>query len=301
VYATDKPVVIGQVSPRRPVPDHIAPPEYAATGQPAPRATAPDACVKATPEAIARMRRAGAAAREVLEAVLSAVKAGVRTDALDAIAHAAALERNAYPSPLNYRGFPKSLCTSVNEVICHGIPDDRPLMDGDIVNCDVTVYLDGMHGDCSETVFVGRPDAASARLVEVTYASMMAAIEAVKPGVRFNEIGRIIGNMAREAGLGVVRDFAGHGIGERFHMPPTVAHYFDRRITARMVEGMTFTIEPMLSLGSAESRLMPDGWTAVTADLSRSAQFEHTVLVTKMGAEILTGSPRAPFFQTRPV
>ena len=294
------PIVLGQVSPMRAVPEAIARPEYAATGQPAPRATTPDACVKRTPDAIDRMRRAGAVARAVLEEVLAAVAVGVRTEALDVIAHEAALRHGAYPSPLNYRGFPKSLCTSVNEVICHGIPDDRPLEDGDIVNCDVTVYLDGMHGDCSETVFVGRPDAASRRLVEVTYDALMAAIAVVKPGLRINEIGNVIGKIAKANGLGVVRDFAGHGIGERFHMPPTVAHYFDRRITQRVVEGMTFTIEPMLTLGSADSRMLGDGWTAVTADRSRSAQFEHTILVTATGAEVLTGSPTAPFFRTRP-
>lgn len=291
------PVMIGQVSPMRTVPAHIPRPEYAETGRPARRVSTPEATVKRTPEAIERMRRAGALAREVLEIALAAVKPGVRTDEIDAIVHEATIARGAYPSPLNYHGFPKSLCTSVNEVICHGIPDDRALREGDIVNCDITLYYDGMHGDCSETVFVGEPDPASARLVELTYEAMMAGIKVVKPGTRFNEIGRVIGAFARKHKLGVVRDFAGHGIGEYFHMPPTVTHYYDRHLLLRMVEGMTFTIEPMLTLGTHQSLTLADGWTAITTDRSRTAQFEHTVLVTKTGVEILTGSSEGPFFR----
>jgi methionyl aminopeptidase len=292
------PLAPGRLSPTRGVPDHIPRPEYAHTGVPAPRG-GPDAAVKTTPEAIERMRRAGRLAREVLDEVLAAVAVGVTTDALDALAHEAAIARGAYPSPLNYRGFPKSLCTSVNEVICHGIPDDRALQSGDLINCDVTVFVDGMHGDCSETVFVGEPDAASRHLVERTYEALMAGIAVARPGNRVNEIGKVIGQLAKEAGLGVVRDFAGHGIGERFHMAPTVAHYYERLNLARIKPGMTFTIEPMLTLGSPECRIWADGWTAVTADLSRTAQFEHTILITERGAEILTGGPRAPHFRTR--
>ncbi|MCB9523000.1 MAG: type I methionyl aminopeptidase [Myxococcales bacterium] len=290
------PITLGHLSPPRSVPPHIPRPEYAETGEPAPRGRV--SCVKSTPEAIERMRAAGRVAREVLEITLDAVKPGITTDALDAIAHEAAVARGAYPSPLNYRGFPKSICTSVNEVICHGIPDDRKLMRGDLVNCDITVYYQGMHGDCSETVFVGEPDAESLHLVRTTYDAMMAGIAVVKPGERFNSIGKTIARIAKDAGLGVVRAFAGHGIGELFHMPPSVAHHYERTLRLRMEPGMTFTIEPMLNLGGPDCHILADDWTAITADRRRSAQFEHTVLVTPTGVEILTGSARGPLFQT---
>ena len=245
-------------------------------------------------EELTRMRRACAAAREVLEEVLDAVKPGVTTEELDVIAHEASIRRGGYPSPLGYRGFPKSLCTSINEVICHGIPDpERVLKDGDIINCDVTLFLDGMHGDCSETVFVGTPSQEAADLVDFTYKSLMAAIEVVRPGKKLNEIGKVISRMAKSAGYSVVRDFSGHGIGPVFHMAPHVVHYYERSNYATIKEGMTFTIEPMINIGEFYADTLDDGWTALTLDRSLSAQFEHTIYVGKKGADILTmGSPR---------
>lgn len=290
------PIALGRLSPKRTVPAHIVRPEYAEDGRPADRRGR--SCVK-TGDALVRMRRACTVAREILDIALDAVAVGVTTDEIDRIVHAATIERGAYPSTLNYVGFPKSLCTSANEVICHGIPDDRRLVDGDIVNCDVTIYIDGMHGDCSETVFVGTPDPQSRMLVEQTYASMMLGIAAVKPGVRLNEVGKAIARHAKTHKLGVVRDFAGHGIGELFHLAPTVAHYYDRHSRLRLKPGMTFTIEPMLTLGAFESLTLTDNWTAITRDRSRSAQFEHTILVTETGAEILTNSARAPVFRSQ--
>jgi methionyl aminopeptidase len=241
------------------------------------------------------MRNAGRIARDVLDTILNHVKAGITTDALDKIAHARILELGAYPSPLNYMGFPKSICTSVNEVVVHGIPDDRQLVDGDIINCDVTVYADGMHGDCSETVFVGVVDEAAQKLVHVTWECLMKGIDVVKPGMFFNSIGRVIERHATEHGFSVVREFTGHGIGQYFHMAPYVAHFFEAGNKKVIEEGMTFTIEPMINAGGAECHFWKDKWTAVTTDLSRSAQFEHTILVTADGAEILTGG-RVPFF-----
>lgn len=244
-------------------------------------------------EDLERMRKACKAAREVLEEVLAAVKPGVSTEELDIIAHQACIARGGYPSPLGYRGFPKSLCTSINEVICHGIPDPKRILeDGDIINCDVTIYLDGMHGDCSETVFVGTPSPEAQKLVDFTYRSLMAAIEIVKPGKKLNEIGKLISKMAKTAGYSVVRDFSGHGIGPVFHMPPHVVHYYERSNFTVIKEGMTFTIEPMINIGELYADMLDDGWTALTLDRSLSAQFEHTIHISKKGAEILTmGKP----------
>jgi methionyl aminopeptidase len=274
----------GIQSPRRVVPPGIARPDYASTGQPA-KVSAP--LIK-TPEEIERMRRASRAAAEVLAEVGAAVAPGVTTDALDALAHQACIDRGGYPSPLNYHDYPKSLCTSVNEVICHGIPDSRALKDGDIVNLDVTIFLDGMHGDTNATFPVGTLDAASRRLIDVTGECLLRGIAAVEPGSPLNAIGRAIQEHAEAHGLGVVRAFVGHGIGEVFHMAPQVAHYYDARVTSRVQPGMTFTIEPMITLGGFDHRVWDDGWTAVTVDGSRTAQFEHTILVTDDGVEILT-------------
>jgi methionyl aminopeptidase len=275
----------GTVSPRRPVPPGIPLPDYVADG--VPQARPPRSVIKGPP-AIAGMRAACAAARRVLDRTLAAVAIGVTTDALDAIAHDACLAEGGYPSCLGYHGYPKSICTSINEVICHGIPDSRPLADGDIINVDVTIFLGGFHGDCSETVMVGTPDAESARLIEVTRECLLRGIGAAGPGVRICEIGRVIERHATAYGYGVVRKFIGHGIGEQFHMDPQVPHYYDRRATGILQPGMTFTIEPMINLGSWRHRMWDDGWTAVTEDLRRSAQFEHTVLITATGVEILT-------------
>ena len=277
----------GRVSPVRPVPAGIARPDYAETGEPARRG---EPMVK-SPDVLRRMRVAGRAAAEVLAVAGAAVAPGVTTDALDALVHEECLRRGAYPSPLNYTGnpnFPKSVCTSVNEVICHGIPDDRPLADGDIVNLDVTVYLDGVHGDTNATFFVGRVDEASRKLVTVTAECLALGIEAVRPGRPINAIGRAIEAHAAQHRYGVVRNFVGHGIGESFHAAPSVPHYFDPRATTVMEPGMTFTIEPMITMGTWRCVVWDDGWTAVTADGQRTAQFEHTLVVTDDGAEILT-------------
>ena len=276
----------GIVGPPRPVPRRIARPPYVRNtrGEPGPSRMAP----VRYPAEIDAMRRAGAAAAEVLIIAGGHVAPGVTTDAIDAVVHAEVLDRGAYPSPLGYRTFPKSVCTSVNEVICHGIPDSRPLAAGDIVNVDVTVYLDGVHGDTSAMFFVGEVDAESRRLVSGTLRSLQAAIEVVVPGVPVSAIGRAIEGVARPGRLGVVREFVGHGVGPDFHGNLQIPHYHDPRNSSPLGEGMTFTIEPMLTLGSPQVDLWNDGWTAVTADRSRSAQFEHTLLVTSDGVEILT-------------
>ncbi len=288
-----KPTVFaGSVSPSRSVPLPIGRPEYAATGVPGPYKLS---CIKATDDQIERMRKASALARQVLDTVLSEVRPGIATDELDRIAHERILGLGAYPSPLNYMGFPKSICTSVNEVVVHGIPDSRLLVEGDIVNCDVTVFAHGMHGDCSETVFVGEVDAASKKLVRVTWECLLKAIDVVRPGQLINAIGLVIEAHARQNGFSIVREFTGHGIGESFHMSPYIAHFYEPDNPARIEEGMTFTIEPMINAGVAECVIWPDKWTAVTADLARSAQFEHTLLVTRDGVEVLTGG-REPWF-----
>jgi methionyl aminopeptidase len=287
----------GRVSNMRAVPDHIARPPYAdPDAPPLPRQPAQ----RMTAEQVTRMRRAGRIARDVLDVVAEAAKPGVTTEELDALGHEEMIRRGAYPSTLNYYGsprYPKSLCTSVNEVICHGIPDDRPLRDGDIVNIDVTAYVDGMHGDNSVMVLVGDVDEASRQLVQVTYEAMMRGIEAVRPGAPISDIGRAIETHATAHGYGVVRAFVGHGVGEQFHTDPVIPHYYDPRADTRLQPGWTFTIEPMLNEGSPDFRMWDDGWTAVTADLRRSAQWEHTLLVTDAGVEILTlpaGEPQ-PF------
>jgi methionyl aminopeptidase len=277
-----KRVRAGVVSPRRSVPPEIIRPDYAETGLPGP-GLASDPATR-----LERIRRACRAAAEVLEETGRAVKAGVTTDAIDALCHAAYLKRGGFPSTLNYRGFPKSLCTSVNEVVLHGIPDSRALEEGDIVNLDVTIFLDGVHGDCSATFAVGAIDEPSQRLIRVTQESLQVGIDAVKPGLPVNAIGRAIEQFATRQGYGVVREFCGHGIGEVFHSDPQVCHVFDPHNDAIMEEGMVFTIEPMLTIGSAQLYSWDDGWTIVTADGKRSAQFEHTLLVTRDGAEILT-------------
>lgn len=284
-------VMPGKISPERPVPPEIVRPPYVNGVRPKSRS-----CLK-RPEEWPLMREAGAAARKVLDAVIRAAKPGVTTDYLDQVAHEETLKLGAYPSCLNYCGYPKSICTSVNEVICHGIPDDRPLKDGDILNCDMTVYLNGYHGDCNETIFIGKPDAESVKLVRCAYDCMMAGIEVVKIGRNFNVIGAAIEARAEKDHFSVVRDYTGHGIGADFHMSPHVFHYFDRYCRSIIEEGMTFTIEPMINVGTWRCKIWSDDWTTVTADLKRTAQFEHTILVTKDGPEILTGSDQTPYFK----
>ncbi|MCU1486603.1 MAG: Methionine aminopeptidase [Actinomycetia bacterium] len=279
-------VTPGRVSPERLVPAHIGRPAYA--DGPVTRWSEPR--VKA-PEIIERMRVAGKAAGEILAAAGAQVAPGVTTDEIDAFVHELTIEKGGYPSPLNYgtsNPYPKSVCTSVNEVICHGIPDDRALLEGDIVNLDVTIYLDGVHGDCNATFAVGQIDDASQRLIDVTRQCLDRAIEQVGPGRPFNLIGKAIEEHAHANKLGVVRDFVGHGIGEQFHTDLQIPHYYEPRLSTLMETGMTFTIEPMITMGSWQARVWDDGWTAVTADGSRTAQFEHTVLVTDDGVDVLT-------------
>jgi methionyl aminopeptidase len=266
------------------VPDGIVPTDYYLTGRPARRE---ESMVK-SPEVIERMRRACRIAAEVLAVTGQAVAPGVTTDELDRIAHQAYIDRGAYPSTLNYHGYPKSICTSVNEVICHGIPDDRPLEDGDIVNIDVTAYIDGVHGDCNATFLAGDVDPDTRRLVEVTRECRDLGIGAVRPGRPLSDIGRAIQVHAEAQGYGVVRTFVGHGIGEQFHLPPNVPHYFTESASTIMKPGMTFTVEPMITMGSWRERMWDNGWTAVTTDGRRTAQFEHTLVVTDDGAEVLT-------------
>ncbi|MBE2248312.1 MAG: type I methionyl aminopeptidase [Myxococcus sp.] len=278
-------VVPGEVTPKREVPIMIRRPDYAETGVPS-RGSGRNV---RTPEELVRMRRACRAAAEVLRKSGEQVKPGVTTDSIDAYSHDLIVSLGGYPSPLNYRGFPKSICSSVNEVICHGIPDGRVLLDGDIVNLDITVFLDGMHGDCNATFLVGDSvDDESRALVRVTHECLMKGIEAVRPGRPISDIGRAIELHADAHGYGVVRSYCGHGIGDVFHSNLQIPHYFDARSNTRMEPGMTFTIEPMITLGTWEESHWNDDWTVVTKDLRRTAQFEHTVLVTETGVEILT-------------
>ncbi|MEV5556532.1 type I methionyl aminopeptidase [Nonomuraea wenchangensis] len=273
----------GRVSPMRKVPAHIERPEY--VGKKRPKTGESD--VK-SPEMIERMRVAGRIAAQALEEVGRHVRPGVTTDELDVVGHEFLLDHGAYPSTLGYKGYPKSLCTSINEVICHGIPDDTVLRDGDIVNVDITAYIGGVHGDTDATFLVGEVDEESRLLVERTREATMRAIRAVAPGRQLNVVGRVIEAYAKRFGYGVVRDFTGHGIGATFHSGLMVPHYDDPSLRVELVPGMTFTIEPMLTLGTIEYEIWPDKWTAVTADRRRTAQFEHTIVVTDTGSEILT-------------
>lgn len=287
----------GRLSPWREVPDHIVRPPYATevrSGVPVspyvyggvPPDT--DEPLVKSPEVIERMRRAGAAAAEVLIEAGEAVRPGITTDEIDRIVHEACIARGGYPSPLGYRGFPKSVCTSVNEVICHGIPDDRVLLEGDVVDIDVTIYLDGVHGDTNATFPVGRVDDGSRRLIQVTRECTELGIAAVVPGAPVNVIGRAIQEHAEANGFEVVRAFIGHAIGESFHGDLAIPHYFEPRADTVLEPGMTFTVEPMISMGTWRHEIWDDGWTASTPDHSRVAQFEHTLVVTDDGAERLT-------------
>jgi len=278
-------VAPGALSGRRAVPASIARPEYVDRPAPA-KYTGPE--VKDS-ETIEKMRIAGRIAARAMEAAAAAIAPGVTTDELDRIGHEFMLDHGGYPSTLGYRHFPKSLCTSVNEVICHGIPDDRPLEDGDIVNIDITVFIGGVHGDTDATYLCGDVDEESRLLVERTREAMMRGIKAAVPGREINVIGRVIQSYAKRFGYGVVRDFTGHGIGTAFHSGLVVPHYDAAPQFNTVIEpGMTFTIEPMLNLGTAEWDMWDDNWTVVTKDRRRSAQFEHTIVINDTGAEILT-------------
>ncbi|MCW2795021.1 MAG: map [Nocardioides sp.] len=239
-------------------------------------------------ETIDKMRVAGRLAAQARELVGSHVEPGITTDHLDRIGHEFLCDHGAYPSTLGYRGFPKSLCSSVNEVICHGIPDSRRVEDGDIVNIDITAFLDGVHGDTNATFLAGHVDEESRLLVQRTREALDRGINAVRPGRRINVIGRVIESYAKRHGYGVVRDFTGHGIGSSFHSGLIIPHYDEPAYDDVMDVGMTFTIEPMLNLGSPDWEMWDDGWTVVTRDRRRSAQFEHTLVVTATGAEVLT-------------
>lgn len=240
-----------------------------------------------------KMRAAGRLAAEVLDYITDFVKIGVTTDFLNDLCHKKILENGAIPAPLNYRGYPKSICTSVNHVICHGIPNDKELKEGDILNIDVTVILDGWHGDTSRMYYLGKPSVKAKRLTEVTYEAMMRGIEQVKPGAHTGDIGHAIQSYAEKQGFSVVRDYCGHGIGLIFHTEPNITHYGNKGSGVVLEEGMFFTVEPMINAGACETILSKhDGWTVTTRDKSLSAQFEHTIGITKNGAEIFTKSPR---------
>ncbi|KAJ3725988.1 peptidase M24, structural domain-containing protein [Lentinula raphanica] len=285
------------LSPRRTVPDHIPRPDYAATGNPfseIKEAGQPPRIL--TSEEIEKMRTACRLSREVLDIAASHVRPGITTDEIDEIVHKATIERNAYPSPLNYRGYPKSVCTSINEVICHGIPDQRKLQEGDIVNIGhhVSFLSKGFHGDVNATYPVGKIDEDSQKLIRTTRESLDAAIKMCKPGALFRDIGKTIEPIARANGCAVVRTYTGHGIHELFHPSPNIPHYAKNKAVGTMKTGMTFTIEPMLNLGTNWADIhWPDNWTATTVDGKRSAQFEDTLLITEAGVEILTAG-RSP-------
>src|SRR3954452_736122 len=274
----------GAVSPRREVPARIPRPEY--VGKASPTRSA-DPWVQ-LPEVVEAMRVAGRIAAQALAAGGAAVAPGVTTDEVDRAVHEFLVDHDAYPSTLGYRGFPKSCCTSLNEVICHGIPDSTVIAEGDIVNIDVTAYIGGVHGDTNATFLAGDVSEEDRLLVERTREAMMRGIRAIKPGRELNVVGRVIESYARRFGYGVVRDFTGHGIGRSFHSGLVVLHYDETSVHTLLNPGMTFTIEPMITLGTIEYDIWPDNWTVVTKDRARTAQFEHTLLVTDDGAEILT-------------
>ncbi|CAB4584228.1 unannotated protein [freshwater metagenome] len=279
----------GVISPMRSVPDHIAKPGYAATGE----VTRWNESAVKSPEIIERMRHAGQMAADILRLAGEFVKPGMTTDDIDVFVHDLTVERGAYPSPLNYHRYPKSVCTSLNEVICHGIPDSTVIEDGDIINLDVTCFVNGVHGDTNATFMVGDVSAEDRLLVRVTEECMWRGIEAVVPGRPLSDIGKAIEDHAKTHRMGVVRAFIGHGIGEQFHTDVQVLHYYDPRNNTIMKPGMVFTIEPMITLGTWQFHMWDDDWTAVTADGKRTAQFEHMVLVTDTGVEVLTAGPNA--------
>ncbi|MQA10355.1 MAG: type I methionyl aminopeptidase [Pseudonocardiaceae bacterium] len=274
----------GQQTPRRPVPGSIERPEYVDKEWPARNLDS----YTQPPEIIEAMRAAGKIAAEALAEGGKAVQPGATTDHVDAVIHEFLCDHGAYPSTLGYRGFPKSCCTSLNEVICHGIPDSTVIEDGDIVNIDVTAYIGGVHGDTNATFLAGDVSEEARLLVERTHEATMRAIKAVKPGRALSVVGRVIEAYAKRFGYGVVRDFTGHGIGRSFHSGLVILHYDDPNVQTVIEPGMTFTIEPMITLGGIDYDVWSDGWTVTTKDKSWTAQFEHTLVVTEDGAEILT-------------
>lgn len=280
----------GKITPRRFVPENVVKPEYFETGYPSAELESKSNKIieVKTPEEIQAMREACIIGRKALDLGHSMVKPGVTTDEIDRAVHQYIVGQGAYPSPLNYHNFPKSLCTSVNEIICHGIPDSRPLEEGDIVNLDISVYYKGMHSDLNETFAVGKVDKDSLYLIEKTYRSLEKAIEMCKPGVMYKDVGNVIEKYIKENGLSVVRSYTGHGVGKYFHCAPNIPHYGSNKTAGFMKEGNIFTIEPMINQGTWKDITWADNWTSSTGDGKRSAQFEHTILITETGAEVLT-------------
>jgi methionyl aminopeptidase len=279
-----EPLVPGTVGPWRQVPASIPRPEYVGKSRPKPWTGSH----VQTPATIAKMRVASRLAARATELAGEHCKPGVTTDEIDRVVHEFLVDHGAYPSTLGYKGFPKSCCTSLNEVVCHGIPDSTVIEDGDIINVDVTAYLDGVHGDTDATFCVGEVSEEARLLVERTREATLRAIKACAPGRQINVIGRVIEAYAKRFGYGVVRDFGGHGIGQTFHDGLFIPHYDNPSMTTEMEVGMTFTIEPMITLGTYTFDMWADGWTVVTKDRKWTAQFEHTILITDDGAEILT-------------
>lgn len=277
---------LGNVSNEREVPDHIVKPSYYFTPMTGPSDNTGPVEIK-NRQQIEGMRESCRLAANILNSVNSLLKPGITTDKIDEFIHEKCIKSNAYPSPLRYLGFPKSVCTSVNNVACHGIPDDRPLFDGDIINVDVTVYFKGFHGDCSKTFLIGNVDERGRYLVKCTEECVAAAIEICKPNTPLNHIGKTISDFAEKKELNVFPQFIGHGIGSYFHGSPEILP-FKNNFGGLMQPGMTFTIEPILTLGGMEVEMYEDMWTVVSVDGARSAQFEHTILITESGHEILT-------------
>ncbi|SFK56237.1 type I methionyl aminopeptidase [Methylorubrum salsuginis] len=244
------------------------------------------------PEGFEGMRRAGRLTAEALDLLMEAAQPGVTTDELDKLAYEFGMDNGAYPASLFYRGYRKSICTSINHVVCHGIPNDKPLREGDIVNLDICLILDGWHGDSSRMAYIGEVPRKAQRLCEITYEALMRGIQAVRPGGSTNDIGRAIQTFAEAERCSVVRDFCGHGLGRVYHDAPTILHYVEASYDVPLKPGQFFTVEPMINLGRPAVKVLADGWTAVTRDRSLSAQFEHTVAVTETGFEIFTLSPK---------
>lgn len=282
--AHDGTLLPGRVSPQRLVPGKIARPEYVGRPAPAPHSGGD----RYDTETVSRIRHASLVAARALDLVLKSAKPGMTTDDLDAVGHDYLISQGAYPSTLGYRGFPKSLCSSMNEIVCHGIPDDTVLNDGDLLNIDISAYIDGVHGDTNATVLIGDAREELQLLVERTREAMLRGIKAAAVGRQVNIIGRTIESYAKRFGYGVVREFTGHGVGTSFHTGLIIPHYDDPDYDTVIEPGMVFTVEPMLTLGSADWDLWQDGWTVSTKDKKFTAQFEHTILITESGPEILT-------------
>lgn len=278
------------LSERRIVPEHIMRPDYAEDGIPKSELNIREKTQIRilNKDEQEKMRKVCKLAREVLDIAGNCVKVGITTDEIDVIVHNACIERNVYPSPLNYMKFPKSCCTSVNEVICHGIPDRRPLENGDMINIDITVYYDGMHGDLNETYIVGEIDESGKKLIDSAKECLMEAIKVCKPGFRYRDLGEVIQRIANKNGHSIVKSYGGHGINYLFHCAPAIPHYSNNKCVGIMKPGHTFTIEPMLNEGDWRDEHWLDNWSVVTIDGKRSAQFEHTLLITEDGVEILT-------------